>query len=92
MARLHISQDETGFWQLSFEDDDGKLTLISHQFSTPDHLIEDARELVETGRVPGAAIIIGPPRSRASAEAGAPAALAAPKRYAKPAPRKAVDL
>jgi len=91
MARLHISQDETGFWQLSFEDDDGKLTLISHQFSTPDHLIDDARELVETGRVPGAAIIIGPPRSIATAAVPGDA-LGAPKRYAKPAPRKAVDL
>ena len=56
MARLHISQDDTVFWQLSFEDDAGALTLISHQFSAPDHLIEDARELVKKGRVPGAAI------------------------------------
>ena len=35
MAKLHISQDDTGFWQLSFEDDDGSLTLISHQFPGP---------------------------------------------------------
>ena len=86
MARLHISQDETGFWQLSFEDDDGTLTLISHQFSAPDHLIEDAREMVEKGRVPGAAIVIGPPRAVAAS------ARAVPRRYSKPAPRKAVDL
>lgn len=86
MARLHISQDDTGFWQLSFEDDDGALTLISHQFSTPDHLIEDARELVEKGRVPGAAIIIGPPRAFAASSR------ALPTRYSKPAPRKAVDV
>ena len=85
MARLHISQDETGFWQLSFEADDGTLTLISHQFPAPDHLIEDARELVETGRVPGATIVIGPPRVAAVAARAA----AAPRRYAKPAPRKA---
>lgn len=86
MPRLHISQDETGFWQLSFEDNDGSLTLISHQFPAPDHLIEDAREMVEQGRVPGAAIIIGPPRPIDSRE------LAMTRRYAKPAPRKAVDL
>jgi hypothetical protein len=86
MARLHISQDETGFWQLSFEDDDGTLSLISHQFSAPDHLIEDARELVEKGRVPGAAIVIGPPRAVAAS------ARAVPRRYSKPAPRKAGDL
>jgi hypothetical protein len=85
MPRLHISQDETGFWQMAFEDDDGKLTLISHQFSSPDHLIQDARDLVETGKVPGAAIIIGPPQQQRMRARGVPAP------YSKPAPRKAVD-
>ena len=85
MARLHISQDETGFWQLAFEDDDGTLTLISHQFTSPDHLIQDARELVESGKVPGAAIILGPPHQGATRGRAMPAA------YAKPKPRKAVD-
>lgn len=86
MARLHISQDETGFWQLSFEDDDGTLTLISHGFPAPDHLIEDARQLVEKGKVPGAAIIIGPPRAPATG-----ARELARKEYSKPEPQKAVD-
>ena len=86
MARLHISQDDTGFWQLAFEDDDGALTLISHQFSAPDHLIEDARELVDKGRVPGATIVIGPPRALATG------ARALPRRYSKPVPRRADDL
>jgi hypothetical protein len=85
MAQLHISQDETGFWQMTFEDDDGTLTLISHQFPSPEHLIEDARDLVEKGKVPGAAIVIGPPRQAdvANREVARP--------YSKPAPRKAVD-
>jgi hypothetical protein len=83
MPRLHISQDDTGFWQLAFEDDDGKLTLISHQFSSPDHLIEDARELVTTGRVAGAAIVIGPPREPDTT------ARRAARPYSKPEPRKA---
>ena len=61
MPKLHISQDDTGYWQLSLEDDDGKLSLLSHQFPSPDHLIEDARELVADGKVPGGVIIIGPP-------------------------------
>jgi hypothetical protein len=82
MARLHISQDDTGFWQMTFEDDDGTLTLISHQFPSPDHLIEDARELVEKGKVPGAAIVIGPPRPPAAK------ARELAKPYSKPAPRK----
>lgn len=85
MAKLHISQDDTGFWQLSFEDDDGTLTLISHQFPGPEHLIEDARELVEKGKVPNAAIVIGAPRPAARSR------LESVSDYTKPAPRKAVD-
>jgi hypothetical protein len=84
MAQLHISQDETGFWQMAFEDDDGTLTLISHQFTSPDHLIQDARDLVEEGKAPGATIVIGPPRPPETRTRG----LAKP--YSKPAPRKAV--
>ena len=84
MAKLHISQDDTGFWQLSFEADDGSLTLISHQFPAPDHLIEDARELVEKGKGPNAAIVIGAPRPVAESPARSGS-------YSKPAPRKAVD-
>lgn len=71
---------------MSFEDDDGTLTLISHGFPAPDHLIEDARQLVEKGKVPGAAIIIGPPRAPAAAARGL-----TPSEYSKPAPRKAVE-
>jgi hypothetical protein len=85
MPKLHISQDETGFWQMTFEDDDGKLTLISHQFSSPEHLIQDARELVVNGKVPNAAIVIGPPKPPdvSARELHRP--------YSKPAPQKAVD-
>lgn len=94
MAKLHISQDDTGFWQMSFEDDDGKLTLISHQFPAPDHLIDDARELVEKGKVPNAAIIIGAPRrvaAQRTLEALGAAEPPSSASYKKPAPRKAVD-
>jgi hypothetical protein len=85
MAKLHISQDETGFWQMTFEDEDGKLTLISHQFSSPEHLIQDARELVDKGKVPNAAIVIGPPKPTDARARGLD------RPYSKPAPRKAVD-
>lgn len=86
MARLHITQDETGFWQLSLEDDRGQLTLLSHQFPTPDHLIQDARELVEDGAVGDAVILIGPPRPRRAAAREGP-----PRDYKRPAPRKASE-
>ena len=85
MSKLHIAQDETGFWQLSLEDDQGQLTLLSHQFPTPEHLIQDARELVEDGTVGDAAIIIGPPRPQLAA------ARSIPGDYKRPAPRKAVE-
>jgi hypothetical protein len=85
MPRLHITQDETGFWQLSLEDAKGRLTLLSHQFSDPDHLIQDARELVADGTVADAVILIGPPRPP-----GTKARKSAPTDYKRPAPRKAV--
>lgn len=86
MARLHVTQDETGFWQLSLEDDAGQLTLISHQFETPDHLIEDARELVADGVVPGAAIVVGPPRPPRDRSLEVVS-----RDYKRPAPRKAIE-
>ena len=85
MPRLHISQDETGYWQLSLEDDDGKLSLLSHQFPSPEHLIEDARELVADGKVPGGVIVIG------SATSPDARARAVRKPYAKPLPQKVVE-
>jgi hypothetical protein len=84
MPRLHISQDETGYWQLTMEDDNGALTLLSHQFPTPDHLIEDARDLVAEGTVPDGVIVVGPPVAPATA------AVARTQGYKRPAPRKAV--
>ena len=87
MTKLHISQDETGCWQLAFEDADGHLSLISHQFPSPEHLIEDARELVVSGRAPDAVIIIGPPRSAETPSAN----LERRRPYAKPLPRRALE-
>lgn len=86
MARFHITQDETGFYQLTFENDQGELTLVCHQFATPDHLIADAQDLVATGDYGDALIVIAPPRRRPSR---APAAGAGPKEYKRPAPRRA---
>jgi hypothetical protein len=84
MAKLHITQDEHDFWMLSLEKDDGTLTLLAHQFATPDKVIEMARELVDEKKV-RAAIVIDPPRPTG----GAVAAAAPPDDYKKPAPRKA---
>ena len=80
MSRFHISQDDTGYYQLAYESDEGELTLVSHQFPSADHLIDDARQLVATGDYGDALIVIAPPRRDAPAS-GAP--------YTRPAPRKA---
>jgi hypothetical protein len=86
MSRFHISQDETGFWQMSFEDDQGKLSLVSHQFTSPDHLIEDAHEMVASGDFANATVVVAPPRPVGAAAA----TLEALHEYKRPAPRKAI--
>ena len=87
MSRFHISQDETGFWQMSFEDDSGHLSLVSHQFRSPEHLIEDAHEMVASGDFPNATVVVAPPRPAGAA----PKDVAGDAEYKRPAPRKAVD-
>jgi hypothetical protein len=82
MDKLHITQDDYGYWMLSLERDDGTLSLLAHQFAAPGHLIENANELIAEGKV-NAVIVIDPPRSEARGAA------AAAGDYKKPAPRKA---
>jgi hypothetical protein len=84
MDKLHITQDDFGFWMLSHEKESGELSLVAHHFATPDHLIENANEMIAEGKVQ-AVIVIDPPR----AEAAPMAAAAARTAYRKPAPRRA---
>jgi hypothetical protein len=65
MIKLHITQDDDGFWMLSVEYSDGELKLLTYQFVTPDHIISDARDMAgEGGDFAGALILIDPPRAR----------------------------
>lgn len=43
--KIHITQDEYGFWMMSLEEPDGSLTLLAHHFVKPDHLVEQAHEM-----------------------------------------------
>jgi len=82
MTKLYITQDDYGFWQMSVEDEAGNLRLLAHHAETSAHLVENAHELVETGRYPDAVVIVDPPRATArvaSATGG----------YQTPPPRKA---
>jgi hypothetical protein len=83
MARFHVTQDETGYYQLTFENDAGELTLVSHQFASPDHLIKDAQDLIATGDYGDALIVVAAPRPAALEAA------AAGGEYKRPAPRRA---
>jgi hypothetical protein len=83
MEKLHITQDDYGYWMLSLEKEDGELTLLAYQFENPDHLIENAREMVADGQLE-AAIVVDPARPPAVA----PEARAATP-YRRPAPKRA---
>ena len=84
MDKLHITQDEHGYWMLSLErEDGGTLSLLAHQFATPDHLIENANELVASGRI-RAVVVVDPPRPDSEARQAL-----APDDSPRPAPRKA---
>ena len=86
MPKLHISMDHTGFWQMTAEDDDGNLTLISHGFPSSDHLLQDARELLEKGKVPPTTeIVVGQPKASEVVESER----AEP--YSKPAPQEVAE-
>ena len=82
MKKLHITQDDRGYWMLSLEGDDGAMTLLAHQFASPDHLVENANEMISEGHL-DAMVVVDPPRPRRS-----PAGSAAGE-YQRPAPRKA---
>ena len=89
MEKLHITQDDYGFWMLSLEKADGDLQLLAHQFDAPQHLIENAHELVEDGTHPDAVVVVDPPRKVTNLAAAAAPAKVAPIEYHRPQPRKA---
>jgi hypothetical protein len=84
MARFHVSQDETGYFQLTLENDAGELRLVSYQAKTAEQLLERAVELVRSGEF-GDATILADVTVRAPAAATA----AAGEQSWRPAPRRA---
>ena len=84
MDKLHITQDDYGYWMLSLEQEDGTMSLLAHQFAAPEHLIENANELVSEGKVNAVVCHRSAPTPTQKA-----AARAASEDYKKPAPRKA---
>lgn len=83
MDKLHITQDDFGYWMLSLERENGEMSLVAHHFPTPDHLVETANEMIGEGKV-RAVTLIDPPRAAVPAMVDSERAP-----YGKPAPRKA---
>jgi hypothetical protein len=85
MSRFHVSQDETGYFQLTYENDHGELTLVSHQFDSPQQLIEDAVAMAKSGDFGHAVVVIDPSlRQPAASRSARPSS-----QYRAPAPRRA---
>jgi hypothetical protein len=80
MSRFHISQDETGYFQLSFEDDAGELTLVSYQCEDADQLVEDASRLAESGEFGAATVVVDPRRHPVAEGIGLEGERPAPRR------------
>ena len=80
MNKLHITQDDFGYWMLSLEKEDGTMILLAHQFPTPDHLVENANEIA--GGL-NAVVLVDPPRLQFAIAA------ASTEDYKRPSPRKA---
>ena len=93
MARFHISRDETGYFQLTLENDAGELQLVSYQALTPEQLIERAIELVRSGEFGNATIVaevaVPPVAEAADVAVRSRAEIAGGTRSWRPAPRKA---
>jgi hypothetical protein len=49
VVRVHITQDDLGYWMMCYECDDGTLTLVSYRFEHPDHEIQHAFHLHKIG-------------------------------------------
>jgi hypothetical protein len=80
MARFHVSYDETGDCQLTFENDQGELALVSYQSVSPRQLADDAIELVSSGDFGEATVLVDPTPRPATRSLHAPV---------RPVPRKA---
>ena len=93
MARFHISQDDTGYFQLTLENDAGELRLISYQAVTAEQLIERAIELARSGEFGNATIVadvaVQPVPGVAEVAGRAVPDVAGGARSWRPAPRKA---
>lgn len=92
MDRLHVTQDDAGYWMLSLEQEDGSLKLLAHQFPSQDLLLNEVTELTQRGALRGAEVIADPPLAPQVPEAlpGTLTSVASPVAgYTRPEPKRA---
>ena len=46
MRKLHVTQDEFGFWFLSLEEPDGGMKVVAHHYSADGPAIHDAMDFI----------------------------------------------
>ena len=98
MRKVHVTQDDYGFWFISVEEPDGSMKVVAHHYVTARPAIDDAQELIqeETRRAtpspssadgpasPNFVMVVDSPRRALMASA-----LHGPIDYKIPAPRRA---
>jgi hypothetical protein len=98
MRKVHVTQDEYGFWFISLEEPDGSMKVVAHHYVTARPAIDDAQELIheETRRAAASLSAAGgPPSPRFVMVVDSPrralmaSAVSGPIDYKIPAPRRA---
>ena len=46
MRKIHVTQDDYGFWFVSLEEPDGSMKLVAHHYSAAGPAIEDAKDFI----------------------------------------------
>jgi len=80
VVRVHITQDDFGYWMMSLERADGSLMLASYRFEHPQHEIHHAYHPEKIGLPAGTEFLISEPSVPLRADAA---------EWRKPQPRRA---
>lgn len=59
MRKVHVTQDDYGFWFITLEEPDGSMKVIAHHYVAAAPAVDDAQELIDeetrrAGRSPAA--------------------------------------
>lgn len=60
-VRVHITQDDFGYWMMTLERGDGALTLAAYALEFPDHAVDDAYHPERAELPPDAEFLVSEP-------------------------------